>query len=382
MLSDSSATVEQLIDAAPDAIVVVDVAGIVVRVNRRAERLLGFDREEVTGRSFIDLLTGRDQSPDIDKLTQLAEAPPQLQATTYVEVMVQRKDGTALPVDVTLNGLETGDRRFVVAALRDASDRRRADTEREDQISREQLARLEAEASIQLRDAFLATVVHDLNQPLSLIKLRAQLIRELTAELGDHPTVEQIDAWSRRIEHTSASMEALLRELLDVARLQIGEPLTLRRSSMDLGSLVTRVAEQQQVPNRRPIRVDVPEYPVVGVWDRHRLERVVHNLLGNALKYSPHDGQVTLTVRLEDRTAVLEVRDEGMGVPSEDVDRIFRWFQRGSNAARVAPGTGLGLAGVRQIVEQHGGTISVRSQEHRGSTFTVQLPTWAAGGPN
>ena len=375
MLSNSTATVEQLIDAAPDAIVVVDVAGVVVRVNQRAERLLGFDREEVTGRSFIDLLTGRDESPDIDKLTQLAEAPPQLQATTFVEVTVQRKDGVALPVEVTLNGLETGDRRFVVAALRDVSGRRRADTERDDQISREQLARLEAEAAIQLRDAFLATVVHDLNQPLSLIKLRAQLIRELTAELGDHPTVEQIDAWSRRIEHTSATMEALLRELLDVSRLQIGEPLTLRRSSMDLSSMVTRVAEQQQVPNRRPIRVDVPDYPVVGVWDRHRLERVVHNLLGNALKYSPHDGQVTLTVRLEDRTAVLEVRDEGIGVPAEDVDRIFRWFQRGSNAARVAPGTGLGLAGVRQIVEQHGGTISVQSEEHRGSTFTVQLPT-------
>jgi len=374
-LSNSTATVEQLIDAAPDAIVVVDVAGVVVRVNQRAERLLGFDREEVTGRSFIDLLTGRDESPDIDKLTQLAEAPPQLQATTFVEVTVQRKDGVALPVEVTLNGLETGDRRFVVAALRDVSGRRRADTERDDQISREQLARLEAEAAIQLRDAFLATVVHDLNQPLSLIKLRAQLIRELTAELGDHPTVEQIDAWSRRIEHTSATMEALLRELLDVSRLQIGEPLTLRRSSMDLSSMVTRVAEQQQVPNRRPIRVDVPDYPVVGVWDRHRLERVVHNLLGNALKYSPHDGQVTLTVRLEDRTAVLEVRDEGIGVPAEDVDRIFRWFQRGSNAARVAPGTGLGLAGVRQIVEQHGGTISVQSEEHRGSTFTVQLPT-------
>jgi PAS domain S-box-containing protein len=376
VLSNSTATVEQLIDAAPDAIVVVDVAGVVVRVNQRAERLLGFDREEVTGRSFVDLLTGHDQSTDIDKLTQLAEAPPQLQATTYVEVTVQRKDGVALPVEVTLNGLETGDRRFVVAALRDVSGRRRADTERDDQISREQLARLEAEAAIQLRDAFLATVVHDLNQPLSLIKLRAQLIRELTAELGDHPTVEQIDAWSRRIEHTSASMEALLRELLDVSRLQIGEPLTLRRSSMDLSSMVTRAAEQQQVPNRRPIRVDVPDYPVVGVWDRHRLERVVYNLLGNALKYSPHDGQVTLTVRLEDRTAVLEVRDEGIGVPAEDVDRIFRWFQRGSNAARVAPGTGLGLAGVRQIVEQHGGTISVQSEEHRGSTFTVQLPTW------
>jgi signal transduction histidine kinase len=110
------------------------------------------------------------------------------------------------------------------------------------------------------------------------------------------------------------------------------------------------------------------------MWDENRLERVLHNLLDNAQKYSPNEGEITITLKQEDNSALIEVSDSGIGIPLDDQEHIFDWFRRGANIASVAPGTGVGLAGARQIVEQHGGTITVRSRVGRGSTFVVRLP--------
>ncbi|RYE86679.1 MAG: ATP-binding protein [Myxococcales bacterium] len=129
----------------------------------------------------------------------------------------------------------------------------------------------------------------------------------------------------------------------------------------------------------RVIEVAAGDAPVVGDWDQARLRRVVANLLANALKYSPAGGPVRLALWPVDRGgrrwAQLDVTDEGIGIPARELEQVFDWFARGRNArhARIQ-GTGIGLAGVRQIVEQHGGEITVASEENRGSTFTVRLP--------
>jgi signal transduction histidine kinase len=108
--------------------------------------------------------------------------------------------------------------------------------------------------------------------------------------------------------------------------------------------------------------------------DAIRLARVLDNLLGNAIKYSPKGGEIAVGVTREGRWAVLTVADEGMGIPAEDRSLIFEQFHRGRNVAGQMAGTGVGLAFVRRVVEQHGGNISVESQEGVGSTFTVRLP--------
>jgi signal transduction histidine kinase len=118
---------------------------------------------------------------------------------------------------------------------------------------------------------------------------------------------------------------------------------------------------------------------VVGAWDPVRLERVIANLVGNAVKYSPAGGPVVVEISSEvDRDgragAVMRVRDRGVGIPAEDLSHVFERFRRGANVARHFAGTGIGLFGSRQIVEQHGGTIAVESEEGVGSMFTVRLP--------
>jgi signal transduction histidine kinase len=123
------------------------------------------------------------------------------------------------------------------------------------------------------------------------------------------------------------------------------------------------------------LRVVTATPELVGDWDRQRLIRVVENLLNNAIKYSPEGGEVIVFVAQDESgDAVVRVQDRGIGIPAKDLPHIFERFYRAGNAAGRMAGTGIGLAGARQIVERHGGTVTVESEEGVGSVFTLRLP--------
>jgi len=181
------------------------------------------------------------------------------------------------------------------------------------------------------------------------------------------------------IDQTATRLTAMINELLDVARLQMGRPLLLDRQQTDLVALAQQVAtELQPSTDRHDLVVEAQTERTTGPWDRARLERVISNLVSNAIKFSPEGGRVTLVLRHEQRGtepwAALDVRDEGIGIPPEDVPRIFERFYRGSNVQGAIEGTGLGLAGAAQIVQQHGGRLDVKSEQGQGSIFTMYLP--------
>ena len=247
-------------------------------------------------------------------------------------------------------------------------------------IDREQRARAMAEEAVRVRDQFLSTVSHDLKSPLTTIKGRVQLLRQRLSATPT-PEGERLAADLSRIDQTAARMTRLIDELLDVARLQAGQPLALDPHPVDLAALVRRmVTEYQDVSRRHRIRVETPAPAVLGVFDPSRLERVLDNLLSNSIKYSPTGGDITVRLREEGDTAILEVRDRGLGIPAADLPHIFERFRRAGNVGR-ASGTGLGLTGTRQIVEKHGGTIAVDSEEGAGTTVTVRLPLRAEDAP-
>jgi len=144
-------------------------------------------------------------------------------------------------------------------------------------------------------------------------------------------------------------------------------------------ALARRVATlHQQNTDAHQITVVATEPEIAGEWDAARLERALDNLIGNAVKYSPGGGTVTVSLARDEaqQAAILSVRDEGLGIPAGDLPHIFERFHRAGNVGRI-PGTGVGLAAVRQIVEQHGGPITVDSAPGQGSTFTVRLPLHA-----
>jgi signal transduction histidine kinase len=230
--------------------------------------------------------------------------------------------------------------------------------------------------TLEAREEFLASVAHDLKNPLTAMRGYVQFLQRQVSRADNLESAQSLVAeHSARLEATTGKMAALLSELLDAARLETGKPLSLTPARMDLVALASKsIAEYQMIAREHQLRLDTGAAPVVGIWDGPRLERVLDNLLGNAVKYSPAGTEVVVYVGFEGPLALLRVQDQGIGVPVADLPHLFQRFHRARNAVGHTTGTGLGLAGARGIVEQHGGTIEVVTAEGHGSTFTVRLP--------
>jgi signal transduction histidine kinase len=174
-------------------------------------------------------------------------------------------------------------------------------------------------------------------------------------------------------------MASQIEELLDVARLRAGKALDLDPVPTDVVALARgQVASYQQAAELHRVRLEASETELVGQFDRSRISRVLANLLNNAVKYSPNGGEIVVTVSSQHdgggHWVNITVSDQGMGIPADDLPFIFDQFRRSENVMGRIAGTGIGLAIVRQVVEQHGGTVTVSSRQGAGSTFTVRLP--------
>jgi signal transduction histidine kinase len=239
---------------------------------------------------------------------------------------------------------------------------------------RTRAAQLQAEAAIRLRDDVLAGVSHDLAGPLARIRLYAELINSDTASILPGESALQLAMWSERIVAATSSMKAIIQDILDVARLQMGQQLQLDCRRSDLVALARRCVGEHQASGRL-VRVESALDHLFGVWDEARLSRVVSNLVDNAVKYSEPDQEVVVTVDEDlDGSAIVRVSDRGVGIPDEDLPHVFERFYRGRNAVEQAQGTGLGLAVARQLVEQHGGSVSIDGRPGGGTQVSLRLP--------
>jgi len=241
------------------------------------------------------------------------------------------------------------------------------------------------------REAFLSSVSHDLKTPLTSIVGYAQLARRRLGRLGGAGNaggaeVAAVATTIRGIEAAAARMRALVDDLLELTRAQWGAALPLEPRPTDLAALVRRLVGELHVPETHRVEVEAPDALRVEI-DPDRIERVVGNLLSNALTYSPAGGTIRVRVasapHADGRTdaadagdahAVVSVRDAGVGIPADELPRIFERFHRGRNVVGRIAGTGVGLASARQIATAHGGTLDVESAEGVGSTFTLRLP--------
>jgi signal transduction histidine kinase len=237
-------------------------------------------------------------------------------------------------------------------------------------LAREQASRRAAEAATAARDLILATVSHDLRSPLSTILMSAGYIQEVTpVELA--PKVRDKVAI---IQKVVAQMNRLIQDLLDVAKIEQGH-LALERRWQGAAALAHEAVEMlEPIAAERGIRIesdvpaDLPDFPA----DRARVLQVFSNLIGNAIKFSPGGGTITLAARLEGGAVVYRISDEGPGIPAEDLPHVFDRFWSGKH--RDHGGAGLGLSIARGIVETHGGRIWVESEPGRGASFCFSLP--------
>jgi len=238
-------------------------------------------------------------------------------------------------------------------------------------LDRERIARATALAAAQSRDDLIASLIHDFRSPLAATLLSIECM-ELIERRGDSTKETRLDLLDE-IKRGCLHMQEMLDDELDTAQSGAGIPMELNLGIVDLVALVRLVCATVERSSGHAVVVDAPEHPVFARVDGARLRRGFVNLVENAAKYSPAGSDIEVGMVLSPRMFVVAVRDQGIGIPPEDLPRLFQRFRRASNVGGIA-GTGLGLATAREIFECHGGTLTVESLIGVGSTFEVRLP--------
>ena len=341
----------RLTEAAFEGIVIHD-QGMLLDANPAFARLLGYDVDELLGRSVFDFLS--DESRDVT-LKHMRAASEEA-----YEVRARRRDGSELIAEVNARPFSYRGRPARVAAIHDVTERREA----------EATARrlVEEQAATRARDQILGIVAHDLRNPLSTILMSAELLREvLPAESASHRQAEII-------ARAGSHMKRLIQDLLDVKRIESGR-LVIEPRNMAVAGLLRDTSEMlraQAAANSLRLDVDAPA-DLPAVWaDPQRIQQVLANLIGNAIKFTPKGGRIAVHAsRLESEVRVA-VTDTGDGIPAEQLPHVFAQFWQGSRTDKR--GIGLGLAIARGIVEAHGGRIWVDSTVGTGSEFFFTLP--------
>ena len=384
-LRDLEERFELLVDNVKDyAIFMTDADRRVVTWNAGVERLLGYSEMEFIGQSLDRIFTPDDVSSgaaarEVETATKTGRSED--------ERWHVRKDGSRFWASGVLTALrdEQGRLRGFAKVMRDITERKLAEEERKQLLLREQQARKEAEAATRVRDQFLATVSHELRTPLNAILGWARLLQEQQFE------PERMKRALETITRNAILQSKLIDDLLDVSRILAGT-FALEQRAVDLLPIVQASVDSLSPEARaKNVAIECRLHPLdtAVAGDPRRLHQVLWNLLSNAVKFTPPGGRVSIDLHQDASKAIVTISDTGAGIKQEFLPRVFEPFsQADMTTQRQHGGLGLGLSIVRHLVQQHGGTVSARSEgEGRGATFTVELPlssvrkTPTVGGP-
>lgn len=359
-----AARLGRLLDQSPDEVFVFERDSLAIRqVNRGACEHLGYSREELLGCSYRELCA----EPGSGRLDAILAAARRGEQTVF-EAEHRRKGGATYPVEVRVRLSPEEEPPVYLAIAQDITARRRAEVERAHMLERERRLLREAQDAVRVRDDFLSVAAHELRTPITSLRLAVQAL-ERALRQGPDGALETLLAV---VDRSAQRLHRLGEDLLDGSQIAMGR-LPLRLEDVDLASVVETVVDELAIvmpEARRKITVRVA--PVVGRWDRRRVEQLVRNLLTNAVKYG-RGRPITVAVEERDGAARLRVEDQGIGIPAESRSRIFGRFERAAASSSYG-GLGLGLHVARSIADLHGGSIEVDSVVGEGSTFTVWLP--------
>lgn len=367
-LQASETRYRRLFEAAHDGILILDAATQrVIDVNRFMLDLLRQPREFFLGKELWQLSLFSDQRKNQEAMAQV-----QHEGAIRYESVLKDHDGRRIPVEFVSNSYQEGRQPVIQCNIRDISERKRFEAEREAHLVNEQMLRMEAENANRSKDMFLATLSHEMRTPLNAIVGWMSILR---SEGCDEKDLEEgLDV----IERNTRSQVQLIEDVLDVSRIVSGK-LRLEIRPCDLSEAINAgVNTVRPAAEAKAIEIVVEIDPSAckTSCDAGRIQQVVWNLVSNAVKFTAQGGRVTITLGRNRSNLLLTVSDTGQGINPELLPYVFdRFRQADSSTRRKFGGLGLGLSIVKHLVEAHGGTVQAQSSgEGKGSTFTVRLP--------
>jgi PAS domain S-box-containing protein len=365
MLVASEARFRLVVEAAPNAMIMVGRDGKIALVNKQVETLFGYAREELLGKPIEILVPERFRARHPIYPDSFFQVPSARPTGASRDLFGLRKDGSEVPIEIGLNPIQTPEGLATLASIIDITERKRLEEHLHQRV--DELAKADRN-----KNEFLAILAHELRGPMAPIRNGLHILRQPNV---DGSTIERVQSL---MDRQIRNLTRLVDDLLDMSRITRGT-IRLQKETIDLAAVVGRAVDSVRPlieRERHKLVISLPPEPVQLEADPTRLEQVLINLLHNAAKFTEAGGHLWLTVQRDNAEVVISVRDTGIGIASELLPRIFEMFTQEDRALRRSQdGLGIGLTLVRRLVELHDGTARAHSAgPGKGSEFVVRLP--------
>ncbi len=348
-----------MLESAPDAMVIIGSDGVIAVVNNQAQRMFGYERDELLGKPVEMLLPERMRLRHVQHRQDFSRLPALRPMGTGLDLLARRSDGTEFPVEISLSPVEVSAGRFVSSVIRDVTERK--ELEKEIVAAREA-----AERANKANSAFLAAASHDLRQPVQALTLLNGALRRTVKDPKALAMIESQDL-------SLTAMTNLLNSLLDISRLDAGK-VTPEIEEFPVQRLVDRLAaEFGRQAIQEGLRFTAEPCATIVRSDPNLVAEIIQNLVSNALRYT-ETGAVEFRASLDDGQCRIDVIDTGIGIEADQLEAIFQEFHQCKSPGASTEGFGLGLAIVKRLADLLEHRLDVESTPGDGSRFSVWLP--------